>query len=289
MELEVLAMVAEKMFDPVQQTRKRANEVLSLFPPAIAAPYKDIPCLPALYTLVQQQVQDETKYKNREPWFLDWRNLFVRFDGPPFNEQDLKQIVRNEAVVGWTAANVFRRFKLSDLDVRQLRAYYDACSACDYRDWRASTIRSRVVHALGATDTAAAVDMLLAALKEDHYLWARIGAARSLVEIAALTADADLRSKVIDTLIDTVREAGSETLALKMLHEIGHSAFYCDAHAGWEQAVTPLIIKVRDRQNDNDPEKGWWSNLLADFEKFCREQAPLAAEAVGASTVIALH
>ena len=61
-----------------------------------------------------------------------------------------------------------------------------------------------------------AVDLLLVALQEDHYLWARIGAARSLVEIAALTADAELRTKVIDTLIKVVEAlsaAGIELIA----------------------------------------------------------------------------
>ncbi|HJZ48750.1 MAG TPA: hypothetical protein VKE41_16345, partial [Roseiflexaceae bacterium] len=279
-QIAVLALVAEKMFDPVQQTRKRANEVLSLFPPAIATPYKDIRSLPELYALVQQQAQSEAKYQDRELWFSQWRDLFVRFDGPSFNEQDLKKIVDSQCIIGWTAANVFRRFKLSDLDVRQLRAYYDACAACHYSDWRASTIRSRVVHALGATDTAVAVDLLFEALSQDHYLWARIGAARSLVEIAALTADAELRRTVIDTLIGRVTNTDDKTIALKTLHEIGQSAFYSDAQAGWQQAVTPLITCVRDRQSD--PEKGWWSSLLGDFEKFSQEQALLAAGVVGA-------
>jgi hypothetical protein len=267
----VLAIVTEKLFDQVQQTRTRANEVLALFPQAIAVPYKQVRNLGELYALVQQQVQSEAKYHDREPWFPKWRDLFVRFDSPTFGEQDLKLIVSTQALIGWTAANVFRRFKLSDLDVRQLRAYYDACRACDFHDWRASTIRSRVAHALGATDTRPVVDLLFEALNQDTYLWARIGAARSLVEIAALTADAELRRTVVDTLIDMVINAKSEVLAIKTLREIGQSAFYCDAHPGWQGAVTPLIALVRDRQSE--PEKEWWSNLLVEFEKFCQDHS----------------
>jgi hypothetical protein len=274
----VLALVAEKMFDPVQQTRKRANEVLALFPQAIAAPYKAIHNLPELYAQVQQQVLSEAKQKGSELWFPKWRDLFARFDSPTFGEQDLKQIVSNQAIIGWTAANVFRRFKLSDVDVRQLRAYYDACSACDFNDWRASTIRSRVVHALGATDTKVVVDLLFEALSQDRYMWARIGAARSLVEIAALTTDAELRHTVIDTLIGMVISTESKILALKTLREIGASAFYRDAHDGWEQAVTPLIIHVRDLQQ-SEPEKVWWSNLLTDFTAYCQKPSELAVGA----------
>jgi hypothetical protein len=280
-QLAVLALVAEKQLDPVQQTRKRASDVLSLFPQDIAAPYKAIHSLSELYTLVQQQVLSEAKLQDSEQWFPQWRDLFVRFDGPPFNEQDLKKIVNSKGIIGWTAANVFRRFRLSELDTRQLHAYYDACNACDYGDWRASTIRSRVVHALGGTDTPMAVELLFEVLGQDSYQWARISAARSLVEIAALTADADLRAKVIDTLISRVKNEKKENLALKTLHEIGQSAFYRDAHAGWQQAVTPLIICVYESQDEL--EKGWWSRLLEDFEKFCQESAPLAADAVGAS------
>jgi len=270
----VLAIVAEKLFDPVQQTRVRASEVLALFPQAIAAPYKQVRNLGELYALVQQQVQSEAKYQDNETWFTKWRDLFVRFDSPTFGEPDLRQIVSTQAIIGWTAANVFRRFKLSDVDVRQLRAYYDACRACDFHDWRASTIRSRVVHALGATDTRTVVDLLFDALNQDTYLWARIGAARSLVEIAALTADADLRHNVINTLIQMVNNAESKILAIKTLREIGQSAFYCDAHEGWHAAVTPLITLVRDRQSE--PEKASWSNLLIEFEKFCQGPAELS-------------
>lgn len=276
----VLALVAEKMFDAVQQIRTRANEVLSLFPQAIAAPYMHVRNLNELYALVQQQVQAETKYKDREPWFPKWRDLFGRFDGLPFSEQDLKKIVDPQAIIGWTAANVFRRVKLSEIDVRQLRAYYDACIACGERDWQASTIRSRVVHALGATDTGEVVDLLFETIGNDNYLWSKIGATRSLVEIAALTADAELRRRVIDTLIDQVNHADSQTLADRTLREIGASAFYRGAHEGWQQAVTPLITRVRDLQQ-SEPEKESWSNLLSEFEKFCQ---PTATLAVGAST-----
>jgi hypothetical protein len=273
-QLAVLALVAEKRFDPVQQTRARANEVLSLFPQAIAAPYQQVRDLAELRALAQQQVQSEAKYYDGEPWFPRWRDLFVRFDKPAFGEDDLRQIIRQEALIGWTAANMLRRFKLSDLDVRQLRAYYDACGAVDFNDWRASTIRSRVVHALSCTDTRPAVDLLVEALSHDRYLWARIGAARSLIEIAALTADSALRGHVIDTLFGMVKEARTEILAIKTLHEIGMSAFYRDAHPGWQQAVTPLIALVRDRQSD--PEKDWWSNLLVEFATFCQAQAERA-------------
>jgi hypothetical protein len=273
----VLALVTEKLFDPVQQTRARANEVLALFPQTIAAPYNQVRDLGELRALVEQQVQAENAQPEHEPWFPKWCDLFVRFDSPIFSETDLQQIVRQEALIGWTAANVLRRFKLSELDVRQLRAYYDACNACDYGDWRASTIRSRVVHALGQTDTRAVVDLLFKALSDDRYIWARIGAARSLVEIGALTADAELRRHVIDTLldmVDTFAKEKKEILAMKTLHEIGQSAFYRDAHPGWQAAVTPLISLVRDRQND--PERDWWSNLLVEFEKFCQDHVERA-------------
>jgi hypothetical protein len=270
-QLAVLALVTEKLFDAVQQTRVRANEILALFPQAIAAPYRQVRDLGELCTLVQQQVQFEAKYQDREPWFPRWRDLFVRFGDQTFTEADLRLIISQAALIGWTAANVFRRTRLSELDVRQLHAYYDACAACDYNDWRASTIRSRVVHALGRTDSRPAVDLLFEALNHDIYMWARIGAARSLVEIAALTADTALRQHIIDMLLDMAANTSDEILAIKTLHEIGQSAFFRDAHAGWQQAARPLIVRVRDRQVD--PERDWWSNLLVEFDKFCQEDA----------------
>jgi hypothetical protein len=274
----VLALEAEKLFDPVQQTRMRASAVLALFPQAIAAPYQQVRDLGELYALVQQQTQSEATYRDREPWFPKWRDLFVRFSSPMFSEQDRRQIVSQEGLIGWTAANVFRRFKLSDLDILQLRAYYDAASSSDNNDWRSSTIRSRVVHALGRTDTQPAVELLFEALTQDRYVWARTGAARSLIQLAALTADSALRRQIVDMLIDMVKRATPETLAIKLLHEIGQSVFYRGAHPEWQEVITPLIVLIRDRQTD--PERDWWSTLLVEFEKFCQAQANPSTEAV---------
>lgn len=282
-QLAVLALVAEKTFDRVQQTRKRATEVLALFPPDTAEPYKLIRNRSELNTLVANDARSEARNQNTEQWYTEWRDLFMRSDDRPLGEQDLKQIVDPKGIIGWTAANVFRRRKLSDLDVRQLHAYYDACDACDYNDWRASTIRSRVVHALGGTDTNTVVEMLLDVLNQDkgHYIWVRIVAARSLIEIAALTADGELRGRVIDSLSTMVKIADSKILALKTLYEIGQSAFYAGAYDGWQQAVTPLITLMRNSQSE--PEKKPWADLLNDFTAYCQDQVLLAGSVGGGS------
>jgi hypothetical protein len=282
MHMAVLALVAEKLFDPVQQTRERASGVLALFPPDQAAPYQQMRGLKDLCAMVQQQVLAEGQYKDREPWFTKWRDLFVRFSDQPFSEQDLKKIVDTRAVIGWTAANVFKRAKLSELDVRQLRAYYDACYACDANDWLAGTMRWRVAHALGATDTQPVVELLFAVLNQDNYTWARIGATRSLVELAALTADDGLRRMVLDSLMENIKAADTSTLDAKTLREIGQSAFYCNAHGDWEQAATPLIALMRDMQQ-SAPEQEWWSTLLVQFKAFCQEQAAAIGGAPGQS------
>lgn len=278
-QMAVLALVTERLFDPVQQTRQRASEVLSLFPEAIAAPYKQVRSVDELYTLVQQQVRAETQRTGREAWFSKWGDLFVRPNDVPLTEQDLKQIIHPQGIIGWTAAIVLRRLKLAPPDIRQLRAYYDACMICDPDDWQASTVRSRVLLAVGATDTEPVVDLLLEALNQDTYAWSRIGAARSLVEVAALTSNDKLRHSVIDTLIDLTKQTDSRMLALKTLREIGQSAFYRNAPGAWEQAMTPLIELMRDMQQQT-PEQEWWSGLLIQFKDFCKEQAGSAERAV---------
>lgn len=276
-QMAVLSLVTEKLFDPVQQTRLRANEVLSLFPQTISAPYKQVSNLKELYTLVQQQVRAEAKYDDREAWFPKWRDIFIRSTDMPWEEADLKKIVHHQGIIGWTAANVFRRSKLNEVDIRQLRAYYEACMICDSNDWQASTVRSRVVHALGATDTQSAVDLLFAALKDDTYVWSQIGAARSLIEIAALTTNDTLRQMVVDTLKQLLQlfyEKDNRIVELKTLHEIGQSAFYRNAPGNWEQVMTPLIELMRGLQQG--AEKDWWSTLLAQFKDYCKDQTEAA-------------
>src|SRR5262249_39695544 len=84
--MAVLALVVEKLFDPVEQTRERARGVLALFRSDIAAPYEQVRDLEALCALVHQQVAAEGKLKGSELWFPRWRDLFVRFDNPTFSE-----------------------------------------------------------------------------------------------------------------------------------------------------------------------------------------------------------
>lgn len=160
MEIAVLAVVAEKLFDPMHWTRMRAKKVLSMFPGGIAYDLRSARTLREILNQVE-------KVDSKEDWFLKWRILFKLLQGPPLKEEEIRMIMDRDSILGWTASNVIKRFKLNGANLQQLRTIYHAFDENTPRD---ETVRWRVVHTLGAFDTEENVRLLFHALDKDDYL-----------------------------------------------------------------------------------------------------------------------
>lgn len=259
MKIIVLAVIAEKLFDPIRPTRERARIHLSEFPSDVSGPFAQAEDVTDIFKLVND-------FKSEVKWFSDWRTIFTRYDSPPLGEQEIALISCVDPIMGWTAANVIRRFKLTEPDLRQLRAVYDAFdSPPETTTRRGEAVQWRVVHAVGTSPTKENVSLLFRALDGRGYHWAKFGAVRSLVEIAAITEDDSLRVQIIEGLKERV-----DGLTLKVLEEIGSAVFYRDAPATWPELIVPLLNKARDsRQLQTDRET--MDNFLSEFRAFVEE------------------
>jgi nucleoside phosphorylase len=249
----LLALAAEKRFDPVMGTRKRVNGLLAEVAGVIAEEMRAVASRDELLRQVS-----ETDFPDAD-WWTSWRDVFVLTPGGhELADEDLALIGSSEPLIGWTVANALRRFSPSDLHSSLLQAIYRS----QRRDEPGARVtRWRVVHALGAWPTLANANLLLETLDTDEYTWVLYGAVRSLVEMAARTTDHDLRNSILRGL--DARWAG---LTPEPLRQLVSAAAYRDADGDWPNAVRPLLNAIRDAQTGGERE--FWDRRLETFEDY---------------------
>ena len=219
----LLAVIAEKRFDPVDGTRNRSTQQLERFA-------GDQPKMMASAASLEQLVEQVAMEPGGPEWFEDWRRMFCkRPGGSEPTGQDLAEIGSADPVIGWTTANVARRFALDPPSCAEVRALYRGRPGADPHD---QAVRWRVVHALGAWPDEENAETLIGALG-DEYMWVCYGAVRSAVELAAITGDPGLRDWVISELAARASEIQPEPLS-----QIAYTSRYNGAEAGFFERDT---------------------------------------------------
>ena len=255
-EAAILAVAAEKLFDHMRLSRAHLLEQLAVFPAGTVERYTNATSIKDIFAIVND-------VQSTRPWFTQWHTLFTRYDRPPLREDEIACILNPDPITGWTAANVAKRFPLSEADIRQLRAYYHASKGPQALD---GTIRWRVVHALGSFAMPENVALLFHAVDDDDFHWTRYGATRSLVEIAARTSDVTLRARVIAGLAERL-----PALAPRLAGQIGRAADYDGAPPSWKDDLEPLRRAALAAHTTIPGEH--WTRLVQYLEKAC-EQTP---------------
>lgn len=267
MYLALLALMSEKLFDNVRSTRTNAVNQFRKFRSEVARQIVSAKKIEDIFTLVQKQ-------KSGHSWFEEWRSLFTQPEG--MSEEQVSLINSRDAILGWTSANVIRRFAADQVRSAQLREIYRSHKAAanpnhfpDFSD----TVRWRAVHALGVFPDDANLKLLLDALDDDRYHWTKYGAARSLVECAARTPQPEIRAKVIKELKERIKKLSDGSLFSKrILDEVGRTVFYLGAIGGWKESAMVLLKSVLESQTDSGQIDAW-KRKLDDFASWNSEQA----------------
>lgn len=250
----ILAMAAEKRFDAVGGTRARVEGVLREVPGPIAARMRALESHADVMAEVARMEFPDV------PWWAAWREVFFwELRQHEMAEREIAAIGSAEPLIGWTVANSLRRFDQSEPIAVLLRMTY---LSHQREEPGARATRWRVVHALGAWPSRANAQLLLGAL-DDPYVWAVYGAVRSLVEMAALTRDRDLRSWVIEQL-----GAHWRRLPPAPRSQLVWTAVYRDTDAAWPGAIRPLLETVRSHQTGGERER--WDRRLERFEAYAK-------------------
>lgn len=258
MEICVAAVVAEKLFDHIRPTRERARIQLSQLPESLSEPFMKAESLAGVLTIVKA-------FKSEIPWFVEWRDLFTRYQGPGLGEDEIRKIASANPILGWTTSNVIKRFKLTEPDLRQLRGIYDGVDPIATQ--LGNVIQWRVVHALGSFDTTENINLLFRALDSESHHWVKFGAARSLIEIAAISESIERREGIIKGI-----ESRMSGLARKVIDEVGNAIFYYDAPASWNDLIVPLMTKIRDAQPEQT-DRDHFDRILGNFSAFMETES----------------
>ena len=117
MHLALLAMLAERRWDPVAATVERVEDALRL----IGGPLADR-LLKADSPQEVREIVAEQPAVDQDPLLERWRALFLRDDDAPVEPGLLAALDDDESLIGWTAASVLRRSSRSEFDEREVIA-----------------------------------------------------------------------------------------------------------------------------------------------------------------------
>jgi hypothetical protein len=236
----ITAMLADRKWDLICPTATQARDALAILGTKDATYYLEANTREEILSAVE-------KIESEKDWFREWQRLFTRKSRTIVRDRDLELLKSDDSILGWTAANVFRRLKLGAKELGEVR--HLASSA------KTGTIRWRAVHVLGASPSAENERVLLERLRSDVYEWVKYGALRSLMEMAA--SSAALRKEILGAVsreADLI--ASTERLKSEFSRAAKANVSKKDAD-DWTAELGRVVRALADRsRNENDLE-GW--------------------------------
>jgi hypothetical protein len=211
----VLAVLAERRWDPVAPSAQRVSDALRVFETDLARRYLDARDTEEVFSIVGEGGDEE------------WRQLFL---GEVGANRLLDELVAGGPLKGWIAANALRRCAVGDDEFARL---------ADALGDLSGTVRWRVVHVLGSQPGVEAASLLLAALDNDQWVWVRYGAIRALVEMAA--SSDELREQIVADLIVRIPALAREPMVLAEMEKALQLRLPPE---GWGRAVAPLLEEL---------------------------------------------
>jgi hypothetical protein len=219
-ELAILAMLAERRWDPIVATVERVEDSLRLFPPGRASRLLQARSRGEVAELV---AAEPTADKHA----AEWRAVFL---GQVDRKRLLEFVAGRDPLLGWTAANMLR----GESEDRELDdTLHGLLKHPSHK------VRWRAAHVLGARPKRRNVTALLERLDHDDVKWVKYGAVRALVELAA--ADDGLRPRVLAKLRARVESLRGDFVVLR---ELERALVLRNPPRGWADAVAPLIEEL---------------------------------------------
>lgn len=231
-ELAMLAVLAERRWDPVAPSVQRIEDALRVWPSPLAEALLEAHDLDEVIALVSEHADDRA----RETWLP----LFAA----DVDTGALLDALASGPLPGWIASNVLRR---DGLDAQARPAVLDALGSPD------KTVRWRAAHTLGADQSDEAVAALLRILDDrDEWHWARYGAVRALVELAG--RDDARRQRVLAALQERLDMLAEEEMVFRELQD---ALRLREPPHGWATDVAPLIEQLFARAGSVSEQDHW--------------------------------
>lgn len=224
LELALVAMLAERRWDPIVPTAQRVTDALRFFHTELADSFLAAESFAAAQELVEQSEVSDA--------YERWQQLYVRPEGDVAEDSVVGELQSEDSFVGWAAANALKRMVVNEELTRVLRALL--------HESEDETIRWRASHALGAHPGEDTVQSLFRAMLDDPYHWVRYGAVRSLVEAAAQRSD--LRDPVFEELRTVISDVASKDP--RTVQEFERALVLRQPPSGWAEAVAPVLEEL---------------------------------------------
>ena len=254
----VLSLIAQKRNDPMFHTYKDFLE------------NRDRVSKLSYARIFEGESADLCQYiRQRTPqreWFGKWQLVFVC--EPEAINQNFKKITGNDSIMAWTVANAVR-YSGSLEQAAYLSAILDQKGNGD------GVARWRIAFVLGAFSGSIFAEKTLfnLLLSEEEYTWARYGAGRSLMEIAARSA-IDPRKRIIERLHEIVMEVNfgvggsAQQGHARILREIGRCVLYRSVERAdeWKNLTTPLVNTIEEAMKGTIYEESWMKNVRKVFD-----------------------
>jgi hypothetical protein len=249
--LALLALLAERRWDPFVPTVQRVEDALRVFRDPQTDRYLQVESLEGLLLLVESDAEGV-------PHTSTWLRIFLNRLPP----RDLIALLGDGPLNAWMAANVVRRHDLAHQDRAALEPLLK------HPD---KTTRWRAVHVLGAQRDRRALQLLFNALDVDAWSWVRYGAVRAILEIAA--READMRDEALEGIRERLNTIKRDSGVFK---ELQNCLLLRDPPADWIEAVEPIVEELWAAGQTVEDQDHWRRVGMRIVESSRRVQAPAA-------------
>jgi HEAT repeat protein len=220
LELAMLAVLAERRWDPVAPTVERVEDALRVFPGGLAHGLLAAETLSDVHALIAASARE---LGDAPAWLTTFLGNWAA--------ATLVDALAGEALVGWMAANALRDADLADADLPRIQEAMDDSN----RD-----VRWRAAHALGSHPTKDTARRLLKAVDDDPDQWVRYGAIRSVIEQAG-RGDERLRAWILRNVQRRAMRIRADSLVKS---EMEKALQLRQPPPGWASAVEPLLMEM---------------------------------------------
>lgn len=231
MQTVILAMFAERKWDVIEATAKRAADTLGLIPSANAKQYLSAENIETVFRLVDG-------VGSQKQWFDEWKALFTMRPRNGQFEVPIGLLRNEDSVLGWTSSNVLKRMTLSPERQTELVTMLQENS---------DVVRWRVAHVLGSFPSDANLNALAGRLIDIPRV--RFGAVRSLVEMAAYS-ERELAERIFTRIRDRVNDIGQIRAVVDELLRAVFVRKKRIADLEWLQFVFPVIKALQAQSSE---------------------------------------
>jgi nucleoside phosphorylase len=244
------ALLAEKKFDRFVETAESARRRLERTLDPLAAELKRAASIDDIRRLVEARRVPPGRW-------TAWTRLYLAdLSAPP--DEEAFSCLWADPVLGWTAANVFRRAKLDDSRIAAARTLLLFCRSVgdNLSGGPFGTLAWRIAHVLGSFPCQQNFELLSSIIRDPKVLeWARYGALRSLMEIASRSKE--LRQQVFDFLHSSLGALDEP----RLLRELRRTTLVSEPDLDWTQRATRLLESASTLKHAEREKEEWVRTL----------------------------